>query len=464
MTAESKKPELPIQTLQSKIEARLPDSYRQALALVVNEAQAMGVGVYLVGGFVRDLLLDQPNLDVDIAVEGDAITLATAVAEQLGGDKGTYPDSSANPKSKTPNLKSTHPQFGTATVEQANPLVRLDFATTRREIYTAPAALPTVSFVTDIALDLSRRDFTINALAMRLADYTLVDPFGGYADMQAKTVRSLHVGSFVDDPTRIFRAVRYEQRLGFQIEPDTLKQLQMAVADGLIARLTADRVRHEFEKIMREERAAAMFARLAELGMLAAVDAALVCNDMLRRQLQAVILAEAPADVPTLDWLLLTYRLNAADQQRVADRLNLDAETRTLIQQARDLRGKLHTLVAAARNSDIFNLLHGYPDAVLLATTYALAPYGSTAVAAFASAIDKINLYRRSLAHIKPELGGDYLKALGLPPGQGYKRILDALLRAKLDGQAPTRADEERLLQHLAHEAREEHDEPHESN
>jgi tRNA nucleotidyltransferase (CCA-adding enzyme) len=473
MSAKSSDSQAKTPGLQSKIEFRLPESYKQALTIVVNAAQQMGVGVYLVGGFVRDLMLGQPNLDLDIAVEGDAIALATTVAQRLedsSGQQGEMEQSPAdvaanpNPKSKVQNLESTHPPFGTATVEQANPLVRLDFATTRREIYSAAAALPTVSFVRDIALDLSRRDFTINALAIRLADYTLLDPYNGADDLAAGIVRTLHAGSFVDDPTRIFRALRYEQRLGFQLDPDTMKQLQAAVAGGLIERLTPDRVRHDLAKIMCEERVAAMLARLADLGVLAAVDAALIFDDTLRRQLDALVLAEPPEDVPLLAWLLLTYRLGEADQQRVVTRLNLDATTRTLIDQVRDLRSKLHTLVAAARNSDIYNLLHGYADIVLLATTYALAPYGRPAVAAFAAAIDKVNLYRRTLVHIKPELGGDYLKTLGLAPGRRYKRILAALLQAKLDGETPTHADEARLLQRLARQAAKEQNEPAEFN
>ncbi len=436
--------------LKSKVADRLPAAYRQALAVVADEAQRRSIGVYLVGGFVRDLLLDRPNLDIDIAVEGDAIAFATAVAAHL--DAATAPPT--NSKLKTQNSKLLHPQFGTATVQQDDPPVQLDFASTRQESYAQPAALPTVSLVADIATDLRRRDFTINALAIRLTDYTLVDPYGGLADLNAGLIRVLHPASFVDDPTRIFRAVRYEQRLGFAIEPATLSLLHDAVVSGLIDRLSPDRLRHELEKIWREARAPAMFARLAELGILAVVDPALRWDEQLRHQCEAAAVAEPLTTRPLLHLPLLTYRLSDVEQQRVSERLNLDAATRALIKQMRQLREHLPDLLHAARRSDIYNLLHPYPDLVLLATTYALAPYGTGSVPANATALDKINLYRRELAGIKPELDGDYLTALGLPPSKAYRQMLDELGRAKLDGEVPTRAAEEALLQRLVAQAK----------
>ncbi len=449
-----------IQNLKSKIATRLPAPYQQALDVVIGAAQRSGVAVYLVGGFVRDLLLDRPNLDLDIAVEGDAVALATAVATSLDTSNGAATAPLTNSKLRADairpyqNSKPITTTFGTAKLiwpgdDPPTTLVYLDFASTRQESYAALAALPTVSFVPDIATDLRRRDFTINAIALRLADYTLVDPYGGLADLSAGLTRVLHPASFVDDPTRIFRAVRYEQRLGFAIEPTTLSLLREAISGGLIERLSPDRVRHELEKLLREERAPAMFARLAELGILAAVDPALRWDEQLRHQTEAVALAESPIQRPLLYLLLLTYRLSDEEQRRVSDRLNLDADTRTLMQQTRQLRIGIPDLLRAARPSDIYNLLHPYPDAALLATTYALAPYGGASVNALAAALGKIDLYRRELVAIKPELGGAYMATLGLPQGKAYKPILDELRRAKLDGEALTREAEAALLQRL---------------
>src|SRR5262249_16988121 len=162
-------------------------------------------GVYLVGGTVRDILLGEPSFDVDIAVEGDAIALARLIADELGG------------------RISTHDKFGTAVVKYGDG-GRVDVVTARTEFYDAPAALPTVEHAT-IREDLFRRDFPINAMAVSLkgADFgRLVDPFDGRRDLESGTVRVLHNLSFIDDPTRIFRAIRYEQRHGFTMDEHTV--------------------------------------------------------------------------------------------------------------------------------------------------------------------------------------------------------------------------------------------------
>ncbi len=443
------------QNLKSKIEAWLPDRYRQALAIVTDEGQRRGLAVYIMCGFVRDVLLGRPNLDVDIAVAGDAIALAHEVAERI------------NANSPTPIASvTTHPQFGTASLnildhaEQKGKATRpapaklLDFATTRRETYATPAALPTVSFVDDITVDLARRDFSINALVVRLGDYALIDPYGGLSDLNGKLIRVLHEASFRDDPTRIFRAVRYEQRLGFQIETHTEQLLVAAVSGGLIALLSPDRVRHELERVLREDRAATMLARLAELGALAAIHPTLRWDDWLAMRVAAVARTEPPDLQAAIALILLTYRLSDEQRGQIADRLNLGAEMRAMLAAAHHLRGQITDLYAAPRNSDIYHLMHSYGDTVLLATTYALASYGAAAPPALTDAVNKIDRYRRELAHVKPELDGNYLANLGLPPGKAYKPILDELLRARLDGEVTDRATEAALLQQLVNAAK----------
>ena len=175
-------------------------------------------GVYLVGGTVRDLLLGEPSFDVDIAVEGDAIALAEALAQALGG------------------RVRTHRKFGTAAVFYGE-RGRVDVVTARTESYDAPAVLPSVEHA-GIHDDLFRRDFTINAMAVSLREDDLgqlVDPFGGRTDLEARRIRVLHARSFVDDPTRIFRAVRYENRLGFRMDEETLRLAHDSVETGTSA-------------------------------------------------------------------------------------------------------------------------------------------------------------------------------------------------------------------------------------
>lgn len=208
-----------------------------------------GERVYLVGGTVRDILLDEPGFDVDLAVEGDGVRFAEVLARRIGG-----------------RVRS-HDAFGTAVVEHGDG-ERLDVVTARSEHYGAPAALPAVEPGT-IDDDLARRDFTINAMAASLGtdDFgRLVDPFHGRADLDTGTIRVLHDGSFVDDPTRIFRAIRYASRYGFTLDEDTETLAREAVKGGFVARLTPARLRDELVLLLDEPQAPASIRRLGELG------------------------------------------------------------------------------------------------------------------------------------------------------------------------------------------------------
>src|SRR5947208_1986689 len=206
-------------------------------------------GVYLVGGTVRDILLGERSFDVDIAVEGDAIALAQALADALGG------------------RVRAHEKFGTAVVLYGDD-ERVDVVTARTEFYDAPAALPTVEHAS-IREDLFRRDFTINAMAVSLkgADLgRLVDPFGGRRDLEARTIRVLHNLSFIDDPTRIFRAIRYENRYGFRMDEHTLRLARGTIEMGLVGDLSSARLRDELEALLEEGEIEHSILRLAGLG------------------------------------------------------------------------------------------------------------------------------------------------------------------------------------------------------
>ncbi|HEX2287731.1 MAG TPA: CBS domain-containing protein, partial [Gaiellaceae bacterium] len=192
-------------------------------------------GVYLVGGTVRDILLGEPNFDVDIAVEGDAIGLARSVADALDG------------------RVRAHRKFGTAVVVYGDDQ-RIDVVTARTEFYDAPAALPSVEHAT-IREDLFRRDFTINAMAVSLKgeDFgRLVDPFHGRRDLEAKTIRVLHNLSFIDDPTRIFRAIRYESRYGFRMDEHSQRLARGTIEMGLVGDLSSARLRDELTALLGE--------------------------------------------------------------------------------------------------------------------------------------------------------------------------------------------------------------------
>jgi len=209
---------------------------RAALAEVRSAAAARGENVWLVGGAVRDLLLGRATRDADLLVDvsGDAAALARELGKRLG----------AKPR--------RHARFGTATLELPDG-VRLDLARPRREAYAHPGALPEVAFPATLAEDLARRDFAIHAMALPLSSRRrLVDPFGGRKDLAAGRIRVLHDRSFLDDPTRAYRAVRYAARLGFRLERPTARLLREAVASGAVDAVSGDRLRRECMLILSE--------------------------------------------------------------------------------------------------------------------------------------------------------------------------------------------------------------------
>ena len=240
------------------IEKQLPPELVNFMWLAGEVALGRGERVYLVGGVVRDLLLEQQNLDLDLVVEGNAIELALQLKEVNGGEI------------------ITHLRFSTAKLSWDRWSV--DFATSRSETYDKPGALPRVK-PSSIDSDLSRRDFTINAMAVHLnpGDYgKLLDPCGGRNDLKKKVLRVLHEKSFADDATRIWRALRYEQRLGFRLERKTLSLLKRDV--DMLDTISSDRIRYEIECILREGYPEKILRRAEELGVLAKLHPALKGN------------------------------------------------------------------------------------------------------------------------------------------------------------------------------------------
>jgi tRNA nucleotidyltransferase (CCA-adding enzyme) len=254
--------------MKDLLQQRLDPPVFALLRRVGELAAEEGVGVFLVGGPVRDLLRGAKVLDLDVAVEGDGIVFARALAQRLGGEvKGHLRFGTA--------VLVLRPEWGppgTPTAAFAAP-VKLDVASARRESYRRPGALPTVAPGTSYD-DLYRRDFTVNAMAVRLdppAFGELLDPFGGRRDLAARLLRVLHEGSFRDDPTRLFRAVRFEQRLGFALEPGTGRLLGEAVAARALDTVTGERIRNELFLLLSEKNPLPGLRRLRQLSLFRAV-------------------------------------------------------------------------------------------------------------------------------------------------------------------------------------------------
>ncbi len=387
-------------------------------------ASVDAVPVYLVGGPVRDLLLGEPGQDLDFAVEGDAPALARQLARELDG------------------RAVIHSRFGTATFTAAN--MRVDLVTARREVYPKPGSLPQV-FPGTIYDDLARRDFSVNAMALPLsgADQQLLAPAGGVDDLNREVIRILHPASFVDDPTRLLRAARYEQRLGFRLERDTESRLRIAIAQGCLNPVSGDRLRHELARMFAETQPGPPLLRAAELGILPAIHPDWGQVDYLQRWAESSpeIIAETGLCGPCreLTWLAaLVYPLSAGAGEGLISRLNMPKVWAAVVRDTISLRQQERVIAdPALPPSRLCDLLEG----VSLAAVAAVA--GLTDSPAVSRSLLR---YLVELRHLKPELRGDDLLAIGVPPGPAVGAALAQLRAARQDGRARDTAGERRWV------------------
>ena len=399
--------------LIDKLLASLPKEQVGALTRLIELADQRGPVIYLVGGPVRDLLLDLPPGDLDVAVEGDAIDLAAHLAEATG------------------RRLVRHARFGTATVSGDG--AHVDLATARSETYEAAGALPTVRPST-IDDDLHRRDFTINAMALALngnAAGRLIDPAGGRANLDAGLIRILHTASFQDDATRILRAARYEARLKFRIEEATHDLLVRDLP--FLETISPARVHQEFARTLLEPEPEHALLRLANLGALRTLHPSLHFD---REQGTAFgrLREIAPRAAAAAYWPLLTWHVAASATGPVIARLALTRRQADAVRALPALRGRAPR--AGARPSETASFFAAQPAAAV----WALAAAGSGA------AREQAHAYMARHRNVRPLLRGNDLLALGVPPGKPVGEALARLRTAKLDGEVRTRADEERLV------------------
>ncbi len=386
------------------------------------------VRAYAVGGFVRDLLLHIQNLDLDIVVEGDGIEFAKKLAVELGG------------------TVRTHEKFNTAKVIFPDGF-KIDVATARLEYYEYPAAMPTVE-LSSIKLDLYRRDFTINAMAIHLNPDTfgtLVDFFNCQNDLKDRQVRILHNLSFVEDPTRIFRAIRFEQRMGFRIGKHTERLIKNAVKMNLFDRFLGYRFFGEIRIILTEENPLPALERMAEFNLLPFLHPNLRMEPRLKEILEETSRALSwyrllYLDEPLRPWLVyllaLTAKLQAPEIAYFCDRFEVvERYKKLLIKQ----RIEAHRVSATMKRdmpkkpSAIYRLLLNLNQEGLL---YLMGLVKKQ------DAKKAISLFVTDLREVKTLLHGNDLKAMGYKPGPAMGDVLNKLLNARLDGVVESHEDE----------------------
>jgi tRNA nucleotidyltransferase (CCA-adding enzyme) len=431
---------------QNDLLRRLPQERFSLLRELGNLADEDGVSLYLVGGVVRDLLLKRENWDLDLTVEGDGIAFARLVADRYGAGLAVFE------------------RFGTARLVFQGGL-KMDIATTRRESYAQPAVLPTVE-PASIEEDLSRRDFTFNAIAVQLNPGQfgrLLDAYGGQRDLRAHTIRVLHAGSFQDDPTRIFRAIRFEQRFGFRLERTTLRLLAQAASTNLIQQLSGPRLQNEILLLFAEHDPVRAIVRLGQLKLLRFLHRRLCYTKNVKRVVTAVPKAlawwarrfqDSVIDRPIVYLMALSSESSAVVVAALIRRLALSREqAKNVSAGGSRVDRALNRLTnkGIVRPSQAYRLLADFSDEalVLLLAKQVGAQHGVRASL----------LKRYLLAHvknraIKTALTGRDLQAMGLQPGPRYKTILGKLLDARIDGMVTTEADERALASRLLNSAR----------
>jgi len=410
----------------------LPADVLELLKKLGRAADDMSCNAYAVGGFVRDMYLRVVNLDIDIVIEGDGVAFARDFAARNGYGVKVYK------------------KFGTAVIT-IDETMKIDIASARLEYYEKPAALPTVEW-SSIKLDLYRRDFTINTLAVRLNRQhfgQLIDFFGARRDIKEKQIRVLHNLSFVEDPSRIFRAIRFEKRFNFQISKLTRSLIENAVKSDFLQNLSGKRVFSELQLLLKEDRVRTLMKRLGDFDLFRYIHPALAYTPTVNRLLKNIEAVVSWYDLLYLDnrcekWFVyflgLIDRLSAEEAEQLVRRCDIKRTYAASIMTAKT--GGMQVLLDLAsaknhKNSDIYRILSQIPLDVSL---YLMAKSGRLLTK------KAFSVYFTQLQHARVHLTGKDLKQLGIEPGRRYRHILDRLQDAVLNGRVSGRDDELRFV------------------
>jgi tRNA nucleotidyltransferase (CCA-adding enzyme) len=398
------------------------------LKSIGRKAEENGFDAYIVGGFVRDLFLYRANEDLDIVIEGDGIFFAQEYAKTVKARIHAYE------------------KFGTAVIIFPDGF-KIDVASARMEYYKFPAALPTVE-MSSIKLDLFRRDFTVNTLSIQLNPDkfgTLIDFFGAQKDLKGKAIRVLHNLSFVEDPTRVFRAIRFEQRFGFTIGKLTSGLIANAVKMDFFRRLSGRRVFSELRQILEEENPTPAIIRLHEYDLLHVIHPSMTFTKELVDLFNLVKKVLSWHDLLFLEEFYMKWTVYFIALIRLCDKETTHEICRRIELAPRYLDIFIKERFEADRclywmernlplsNSTLYHQLKGFRVELAL---YMMAATKSENVK------KSISNYFTHLRHIQPSVTGKDLIKMGFEPGPIFKEILQAALDAKLNGRLKTRNDE----------------------
>jgi len=426
----------------SDIKRVLGSRVGRLIELIAYRAHHDDLPLYLAGGVVRDLLRDKANRELDFVVEGDAIRFGKSLAKRNGG------------------TVQAHRSFGTARWTLDGSAARLfvgaldkmpthlDFVTARSETYSHPTALPVVS-PSDIETDLLRRDFSVNALAIQVSPRArygrLLDVCNGVNDLEQKLICALHDQSFVDDPTRILRALRYAQRLSFELESNTAGWMRAALP--YLGRITGQRLSKEIDLILREPLAGDIMLQLQDFDALVNIHPAFRISPRLPELLARCQKLKPPwsseaVEGQTLRWIALMTGIGSTEVRDLCERLALTNKLTQLITASASLSEQIHLLEDPdIRPSQVAQILDEYPD-VALQSVWLLSLEKP-------AALEKIAAYASDWRDRRPTISGNDLKAMGIAPGPRYRQILDRLRFAWIDDDVRSVEDETAFLQKL---------------
>jgi tRNA nucleotidyltransferase (CCA-adding enzyme) len=429
--------------MDTVMQKRLSERVYGMLRDLGETGDVLDLPVYVVGGFVRDLLLGTENLDIDVTIEGDGILFAESFARAHGC-----------------RVKS-HKKFGTAVIVFPDGF-KIDVASTRLEYYASPGALPSVER-SSLKMDLYRRDFTINTLAIRLnkKDFgLLVDYFAAQRDLHEKVIRVLHNLSFVEDPTRVFRALRFEQRLDFRIAKHTENLIINAVKMNFLNKLGGKRLLTELIIILKEREPLRAIERMAALGLLQFIHPDLKLVSEIRQMLEEAVKIVAWFDLLFLErhyekwvvyFLVLCDPLSNEEFMETCTRLSLSEQYRKKLF---EMRKRVDTILETMqrrlirgpemKRSEIYYALVEIPVEILL---YIMVKSKLDGVRKY------VSLYFTQLHSVRLAITGEDLKEMGVPPGPDFKKIFNRVFRACLDNEALTRDDELRIARRMARSA-----------